>query len=305
MSNGPIPISIKSSFPMATHYEAAIYDEQHYLNRTQRNHYYVGGISNQKELYRLTVGVAGLGGMGGNIADALVRLGIGHLRIADPDTVEATNINRQVVANKETLGMRKVDAALINMRRLADDVEIVGYAQGVQADMVREFVKGCDIIVDEIDPVPLDRHVMLHREARKNNIPIYSAMIAGLGIHFYKFQGNEYTFEDFVNCPEEQWCNPPLTVLLERFGKPIPSYWKGSGAKDLFGYVESSGIPIFTSTVLMGHSFLVTRLILDLLVTRFQSHSMIAEAARRTPTPVMPQFFVFDPLDLTVTLEHA
>ena len=295
--------SFKASSPAATHYQAAVYDEQHYLERTLRNHYYVGGVANQFALRDLTIGVAGLGGMGGNIADALVRMGVGRLRIADPDTIEATNLNRQVVANRETLGMKKVEAAMINLRRIAEDVEIVGYAQGIDAGMVEEFVRGCDIIVDEIDPFPLDRHVFLHREARKYDIPIYSAFIAGLGIHFYKFQGNDYTFEDFIHCSEEQWVNPSIELLVERFGDPLPSYWRGVNIDPFVRSAESGGIPIFTSSVLIGHSILTIRLLLDVLASRLKDAGPIAAAARMNPTPVMPRFLVLDPVDLTLSVE--
>jgi molybdopterin/thiamine biosynthesis adenylyltransferase len=58
-----------------------------YLERTKRNLFWTGGTEGQLRLRKLKIAVAGLGGMGSNIAEILVRLGVGHLKISDPDTI--------------------------------------------------------------------------------------------------------------------------------------------------------------------------------------------------------------------------
>ena len=55
--------------------------------------------------------VFGLGGVGGAAAEALVRGGIGKIAIVDKDVVDITNLNRQIIATEETVGMKKTDAA--------------------------------------------------------------------------------------------------------------------------------------------------------------------------------------------------
>ena len=109
----------------------------------------------------------------------LVRLGVSHLRVADPDTIDTSNINRQVIANNKTVGTSKTQASINELRTIAEDFELVGYDRGVQEDMVDEFVEGVDIIIDEIDVFPLDKHLLLHKAAQKRNTPIYSAYIVG------------------------------------------------------------------------------------------------------------------------------
>jgi tRNA A37 threonylcarbamoyladenosine dehydratase len=76
-----------------------------YMERTCRNHHWFGGEIGQRRIKKLKVGVAGLGGMGSNIAETLVRLGVGQLRVADPDHIDTSNLNRQVIANRNTLGV--------------------------------------------------------------------------------------------------------------------------------------------------------------------------------------------------------
>jgi molybdopterin/thiamine biosynthesis adenylyltransferase len=200
------------------------------------------------------------------------------------------------------LGISKTEAAVRHLRSLANDVEIVGYAQGVQADMVEEFTAGCDIIVDEIDPYPLDRHVILHREANKRNLPIYSVYLIGLGIHFYKFQGNAYTFEDFINCPQTQWDKAPLDLLARRFGPPLPSYLHGEGLSQFQEAAKTGGVPSLVSSVLLGQSILLTRLIADIIVSGMTNCGTIAAAVRKKPTPIMPNYLVLDPIDMTLEI---
>src|SRR5579885_1466985 len=110
-------------FRKATKVLKAEFNRKAYEERTCRNHFWIGGPEGQEAIRKLSIGVAGMGGMGANIANHLVRLGVGHLRIADPDTIEATNLNRQVIARKGSLGSLKVDAAIRDLRDIAEDFE--------------------------------------------------------------------------------------------------------------------------------------------------------------------------------------
>ena len=67
-------------------------------------------------LRRAHVCLFGVGGVGGACAEALVRAGIGKLTLVDPDTVAVSNLNRQLVATQETLGLPKTEAAAIRLQ---------------------------------------------------------------------------------------------------------------------------------------------------------------------------------------------
>ena len=73
-----------SNTKLASNDYPAQFDEQAYLERTKRNHFWLGGIEGQQKLKDLRVGIAGLGGMGSNLAEIMLRLGVGHIKIADP-----------------------------------------------------------------------------------------------------------------------------------------------------------------------------------------------------------------------------
>ena len=67
------------------------------------------GIENYKKIKHSTVLVLGLGGVGGYVVESIVRCGVGTVILVDNDTVDVTNINRQLIANYDTIGMKKTD----------------------------------------------------------------------------------------------------------------------------------------------------------------------------------------------------
>ena len=67
------------------------------------------GKDNLEKLVHSHVAVFGVGGVGGYVVEALARSGVGHITIIDKDVVSESNINRQIIANYDTLGMLKVD----------------------------------------------------------------------------------------------------------------------------------------------------------------------------------------------------
>ena len=266
-----------------------------YLVRTQRNHHWLGGPEGQMRLNDLRVGVAGLGGMGSGIAEMLVRLGVGHIKIADPDTIDLSNLNRQVIANQKTIGTLKADAAKNELRGLAEDFELVCYSDGITVGNAAEFVSDLDIVIDEIDVYPLAVHVCLHKEARKMKLPVYSGYIIGMGAHIYKYEGDRFTFDDFVKRDHKNISDPSPEFLVDRFINPPPSYLNGLSERQRFiKSMKSGGVPIFGASTAAAQSMVVIRMICDVLNL---SQKMGVE-----PTPVMPNFIKIDPLDLKTSI---
>ena len=74
------------------------------LSRFERTELFLGKDSTEK-LKNARVAVIGLGGVGGSAAEGILRAGVGHLLFIDGDTVDETNINRQLLATDETVGM--------------------------------------------------------------------------------------------------------------------------------------------------------------------------------------------------------
>jgi molybdopterin/thiamine biosynthesis adenylyltransferase len=264
-----------------------------YLERTNRNHFWLGGEVAQKNVKKLKIAVAGLGGMGSHISELLARMGVGEIRISDPDTIDVSNINRQVIANFETVGMEKREALEMELRRIAPDCIIRSYP-GVNSENVDEFIEGCDAIVDEIDVFPINAHLLLHDAANQKKLPLYSSYVVGLGVHFYKFQGNQYTFRDFLGDTLQRSEAPTAEDLVRTFGSPLPQYLSDDLGKRFSDLISTGKVPIFGPATLLGHSLVVSRLIYDLLRISMPHGA---------ETPVMPQFLKLDALDLSLSEE--
>lgn len=123
------------------------------------------------------VTVAGLGGVGGHCTEALARAGVGRLHIVDFDTVAPSNLNRQLIATKRTLGMKKT---VVMSERIMDvsDCRVTAYDGRIGADTVDEAMRpDADFIVDCIDSVPGKTALALYAHA--HGIPMVSCMGAG------------------------------------------------------------------------------------------------------------------------------
>ena len=135
-----------------------------------------GGLELLKDA---NVTVAGAGAVGGYAIEALVRAGVGRIRVIDGDAVSESNINRQVLATYGTVGRRKVDVAKERALSISPGIEFTG----VDALLTPENVAECigprpDILVDAIDTVA--NKIALLRYAAANGITTFSSMGAAL-----------------------------------------------------------------------------------------------------------------------------
>ncbi|MBQ7273731.1 MAG: ThiF family adenylyltransferase [Bacteroidales bacterium] len=108
------------------------------------------GPSGLTKLGKSRVIIFGVGGVGGWCAESLVRSGIGHLTIVDPDCVDVTNINRQLPATSSTVGHPKVDVLRERLLDIRPDCEVVALQKRYEAG-VTWGLDGYDIIIDAID----------------------------------------------------------------------------------------------------------------------------------------------------------
>ena len=141
------------------------------MNRLHRTHLLFGDDGIQK-LRNSTVMVVGCGAVGSFAIEALARTGVGHLVVVDFDTVDVSNINRQLFALESTIGVKKVDVAAIRIRDINPDTHVTKYDMFFDADS--KFDIRPDFIIDAIDTV--ESKVALYNYAHTNNIPFISSM---------------------------------------------------------------------------------------------------------------------------------
>lgn len=97
-----------------------------------------------------TVGIAGCGGIGSNVAVALARVGVGNLILADFDKIEESNLNRQYFFYHQ-IGKPKAFTLKENINNINPNVEVAAYFAKLDANNIMEYYKNCDIIVEAFD----------------------------------------------------------------------------------------------------------------------------------------------------------
>lgn len=137
------------------------------------------GAEAMKALEAARVVVFGVGGVGSWCAEGLVRSGIGHLTIVDPDCVGETNINRQLMATTATIGQPKVEVLRARLQEINPEAEITALQAKFTPETAAEFNLGSyDYIVDAIDT--LKNKIFLILEADKSGATFFSSMGAAL-----------------------------------------------------------------------------------------------------------------------------
>lgn len=108
-------------------------------------------ISGQQKLVDATVLIVGMGGLGCPAAMYLAAAGVGHLLIADDDTVELTNLQRQIAHGEDNLGELKVASAERSLRALNPGVRVTTIAERLQGDALGTVVADVDVVLDATD----------------------------------------------------------------------------------------------------------------------------------------------------------
>lgn len=140
------------------------------------------GEENLKKLNNSSVIVFGLGGVGGAACEALARAGIGTIGIVDKDTVDITNINRQLIATDETVGMKKTDATEARLRLINPQLKITKYDVFYLPETADEIdLNKFDFVVDCIDNVSAKLELAVRCQSL--GVPLISSMGTGNKLH--------------------------------------------------------------------------------------------------------------------------
>ncbi|MEE9543206.1 MAG: ThiF family adenylyltransferase, partial [Thermodesulfobacteriota bacterium] len=135
----------------------------------------------QERLKQSRAAVAGLGGVGGVHLITLARMGIGKFHIADLDTFETANINRQYGAKSDTLGKEKTEVMREAVLSINPEADITSFPQGVTEDNIDGFLEGVDVVLDGIDFFEIDARRLLFNKARERGITTITSGPIGFG----------------------------------------------------------------------------------------------------------------------------
>ena len=136
------------------------------------------GSDAMEKLYKSKVAIFGIGGVGSFVVEGLVRSGIGHFVLLDHDTIDITNLNRQIHAIMKTVGRYKVDVMKERMLQINPKVKVETYKTFFLLDKEEEVPwEGLDYVVDAIDTV--SGKIALVEKTMKKQIPIISCLGTG------------------------------------------------------------------------------------------------------------------------------
>jgi molybdopterin/thiamine biosynthesis adenylyltransferase len=135
------------------------------------------GEEGQEKLKRAKILIAGAGGLGSPAAMYLTAAGVGKIRVVDHDSVELSNLNRQVLHWEHDIGRSKVESATEKLKKLNRAVEIEAIEETITEANVSQLVADSDLIVDAMDNLPT--RYLLNKAAVEGNIPFFHGAIYG------------------------------------------------------------------------------------------------------------------------------
>lgn len=145
------------------------------------------GEEGMERLFRARVAVFGVGGVGGYAAEALARSGVGTMDLVDHDRVALSNLNRQIIATRKTVGRYKVDVARERILEINPDANVNIYRMFYLPETADQFdFRQYDYVVDAIDTVT--GKIGLVMQAQAAGTPVISSMGAGNKLEASAFQ---------------------------------------------------------------------------------------------------------------------
>lgn len=134
------------------------------------------GKENIEKISKINVLIVGIGGVGGTALEALVRSGVKNITIIDKDVFSESNLNRQILSTRDSIGLYKVDVGINRCKSINPDVNITGLKINLDEKNVNEL-EYFDFIIDACDDI--NAKLALMQYANKNNINLISSMGTG------------------------------------------------------------------------------------------------------------------------------
>lgn len=160
--------------------------EDHMLTQFSRTELLLGK-EGMERLKNARVAVFGVGGVGGYVCEALVRSGVGSFDLIDDDKVCLTNLNRQIIATRSTVGKYKVDVMKERMLDINPDVQVETYKCFFLPENADDFpFAEYDYVVDAVDTVTAKIELVM--KCQSMGVPIISSMGAGNKLNASAFQ---------------------------------------------------------------------------------------------------------------------
>ena len=168
----------------------------------------------QCQLREKRVAIAGLGGVGGIHLLTLCRLGIGRFHLADFDSFDLVNFNRQTGATISTLNLPKLEVMVQQALDINPDLQIKGFPNGVTADNLDDFLEGVDIYIDGLDFFAFQARQDVFFACAAKGIPAVTAAPLGMGAAVLNFMPGGITFDEYFRLNDGTEAEKPVRFLM-------------------------------------------------------------------------------------------
>lgn len=189
-----------------------------YPEMVKRNFGFVND-EEQKRLKETPVFICGVGGMGGACLLSLIRAGLENVGIADIDTFEVSNLNRQVFATMKTIDVDKAEASILQIKDINPEAKVFNYGPK-WLDQLDEILQKHKIVVNGTDDILSS--VILYRKAREHGAVVIDAYTSPLP-SVYVTSPNRQTPEERLNFETK---GVPTSELKTRFTKDVENQCK-------------------------------------------------------------------------------
>jgi tRNA threonylcarbamoyladenosine dehydratase len=233
----------------------------------------------QKRLRNTCIAVAGCGGMGGLSAEQLVRLGVGHVRIADPDKFAVHNLSRQCGSTTLNVGQNKAEVLGRHFKEINPELKLDIFKEGVLPENAERFIKGAEAVIDGTDYSNLKATLAMYDTARKNNICVICPNAIGFGANVLVFGPRTVSLGEFLGL--SSGVDPRMALL-----KLVP-------------YIPSYADPDMIRKAALGETFVPNIAMPQYFGTSIAVSEAVMMVLGKIPTPAgpKPRIFIMDLLD--------
>ena len=151
--------------------------EEQYMSERYARQIPLIGAENQKKLRDATVFVAGAGGLGSPVSYYLAGAGVGKIRIADMDTVDESNLNRQILHSQSRVRMKKAYSAKLALEAFNPECEVEAFTEKIGDDTIKRLADDADLLIDCMDN--FEARYALNRYSQKTGIPLLHGAVSG------------------------------------------------------------------------------------------------------------------------------
>lgn len=168
----------------------------------------------QQQLRHKRVAIAGLGGVGGVHLLTLCRLGIGKFHLAEFDTFDLINFNRQTGATVSTLGRSKLEIMMRQALDINPELEIKEFTEGITVQNIENFLKNVDIYIDGLDFFAFQARELVFAACAEQGIPAVTAAPLGMGAAVLNFLPGSMSFDNYFRLNDGPEAEKPLRFLM-------------------------------------------------------------------------------------------